>query len=134
MNKNKPKVSGFIEFSPTLKIRKADKAGTLKCLTAIRNLFGNKGQYWTTGVGKETTEEGFNRFCLVGAAAEVNGKFEPQARAAISLAILRNEDEEPDLCSVDSEETIINYNDVTAASFADIRKILKTAKELVRKV
>lgn len=129
------KADKFIERGTRLSIPKKDKKGTLRTLDAIRALFGPKGQNWMQGEYKQTEKRDgrdIHTFCLVGAAREVDGKYENQAHAALAVAMeLHFGDELGD--SGDAEDVIVRGNDDYAASWSDIRKVIEKAKRLVEK-
>jgi hypothetical protein len=149
-----PKVTATFRFVVPVKY----KAGTLKALDSIRNLFGKDGQNWITGseqeeyeVGdehprtEETITKAFTGYCLVGGVHEVDGIYEELAQAAISLAIIKRTEIDLGLDELDADEveytvhdkimdtsTIIDFNDSTA-TWNDIKAVLKLAKEIVKK-
>lgn len=134
------KADKYIERGPRLVIPKKDKKGVLRTLDAIRALFGKKGENWIQGdfKDKRRTRDGkdIHTFCLVGAARQANGKYEPQAHAALALAMEQHfADDHFDVDDDESADTvIIRGNDEFASSWGDIAAVIKKAKALVAKV
>jgi hypothetical protein len=116
----------------------SEKKGTLKCIDAIQGLFGKGGKHWIQTGDEKIKVDGIEKFCLVGAAKEVNGKYESAARAAISLAIAQMFPKKYDLtedlveCEVADSSTITEFNDKDRTNWKTILQVLKNARKLVR--
>lgn len=121
----------YMDVNPSLRIAQEDIEGTLQTLDEIRKLFGKNGQHWITDAF-ERIEDGINNFCLVGASQNLNGQYEGAARAAIAIAVWEREDGDMGSLDEDPDAVIINFND-ERADWDDIKKIMKRAKEIVRK-
>ena len=134
-----------IKVKTILTIPQKAKAGILKTIDAIRDLFGPHGEHWMLGEEHATFYEGdehpntgkilkdrLDMFCLLGAVKDVSGPFEDDARLALALAIDENFGDDYDLNSeIDHEEVITSYNDTTDGGWRDILKVIKKAKKLV---
>lgn len=152
------KVKPFIIITAKLDLTQVQKKGAVKALDAIEDLFGPKGAYWVKGDYSTEVftdrlgnglDDAMNAFCLSGAAAEANGKYEPIARAAITLAInklfpqfidqetfpleiSRGESSE-DGCGDGTDESIIRFNDNNKTSWEQVTRVMKEARKLVEK-
>jgi len=115
----------------------SEKQGTLACIDAIQKLFGPSGKYWIKG-DEKIEEDGINKFCLVGAAKEANGKYENAARAAIALAVAEMFPKRYDLAEDGAEDVladgdvITDFNDSKATKWPKVLKVLQTARKMVK--
>lgn len=104
------------------------KAKIIKCIDAIQELFGPGGKYWIKGK-YHLSQDGVDKFCLVGASQKANGPYEGPARLAIALAI----DERARLeHAANSENVIITFNDKEPTKWADVKKVLNRARKIVQ--
>lgn len=134
------------EQNASLTLTATEKAGTIKTLDAIQGIFGKKGEHWIQSAyltyGKEDEEVDLqnpsNKYgplvgaCLIGAARVANGKYEPIAYLALSLAItdgdgfyLNNK--------AFMEDSITGFNDDDDTEWADVKKVIAKAKRVVAK-
>lgn len=124
-------------ISVTVVATKAQKRGGLKVIDRLEELFGPKGKYWMKG-SYHTVQEGMDSFCLSGGLNKIDGEHEAVARAAISLAIaelfpLRGLRTAPGELSdmLGGDEVITSFNDDEYVKWADVRKVLGRARQLL---
>lgn len=138
----------------SLALTKTEKAGTIKTLDAIQSIFGKNGEHWIQGGylsyesknwdGDFEDEKAVEALhptdkygpltgaCLVGAARVANGKYEPLAYLALSLAITENDAFYLTHKSY-LEDSITEFNDNHDTEWADVKKVIAKAKRVVAK-
>jgi glutathione S-transferase len=111
-----------------LKLTAAEKKGGRAALDAITQVLGRGGKHWIHG-DYVTLADGLEAFCLSGAAAKANGKYEYAARAAIAAAIAARHATTPQIKPIRIEDAITDFND--ASTWADVRHVLTSAKKML---